>query len=143
MKKYIAFFFIAFLATTASSGQNTKKEINTANAVMVYSEEYEAIVYKSESQANGSEILIESLPGYGVDPIPVEVFQDKNGSYTFKKHPSLIVPEYYNVIITDSLTGQSFDLKNSDSYTFDVTKATPDRFMLYMYKSKMNLTAMR
>lgn len=143
MKKFIAFFFIAFLTTSALSAQSTKKEITTAKAVMVYSEEYEAIVYKSESQVSGSEILIESLPGYGKEPIPVEVFQNKKGSYTFKKHPSLVMPEYYNVIITDSLTGQSFDLKNADSYTFDVTKSTPDRFMLYMSKSKTNLTAMR
>lgn len=145
MKAIITILIAALmsLATAVNAQQQATKPAVPQKSIMVYSEEDEAIVYKSGSHLNGKEILIESLPGFGNDPIPVEVNPSENGSYTFKKHPSLVLPEYYTVIITDSLTGKQFDLKNSDSYTFDVSKSMPERFVLEMRKMKTDLTAMR
>ncbi|WP_317898507.1 hypothetical protein [Aurantibacillus circumpalustris] len=144
MKNFFTLFAIAFLASTmAVSAQQTPKTANQNKTVLVYSEEYEALVYKSSPNNSDSEIMIESLPGYGNEPIPVEINQNKKGSYTFTKHPSLMLPEYYSVVIMDSLTGKTFDLKTTDSYTFDVSKDIPERFVLQMAKTKTNLTAMR
>ena len=141
MKKIFTLLTIAMLASTTATYAQTNK-INTSNSVMVYSEDEEALVYKNNSQTNGKEIIIESLPGFGFDPIPVEIGLNENGSYTFKKHPSLVLPEYYSVEITDSVTGARFDLKTADSYTFEVAKATPDRFALQMHKIKNGSIAM-
>lgn len=142
MKKIVTLFAAALLTVTAASAQQTAASITAdkAKSVMVYSEEDEALVYKNGSAHHGREILIETLPGFGNDPVPVDIDQNANGSYTFKKHPSLQLPEYYTVIITDSLTGNQFDLKKSDSYTFDVAKAMPERFALEMRKTKTELT---
>ena len=144
MKKIFTLFVVTFFAgTIAVNAQQSSKTIPQIKTALVYSEEDEALVYKNNPQSNDNEIVIESLPGYGQDPIPVEINQNKKGSYTFTKHPSLILPEYYSVVILDSLTGKTFDLKETDSYTFDIAKATPERFMLQMAKTKTTLTAMR
>jgi hypothetical protein len=73
------------------------------------------------------------------------VNQDEKGSFTFKKHPSLALPEFYTVVIKDTVTGAQFDLKDSDSYSFEVKKVVPERFLLQMKKAKANntLTAMK
>jgi len=143
MKKIFTLLVVVLLTgISAANAQSTDKASPSENRIMVYSEEDEAMVYKNDSQINSGEIIIESLPGFGLEPVPVEVSQNEKGSYTFKKHPSLIVPEYYTVVITDSLTGKQFNLKAVDSFTFDVAKATPDRFVLQMTKTKYSLTAM-
>ena len=143
MKKIVTLLLISLLAGTTAIQAQSAKQTATDKTVMVYSEEDEAMIYKNESQANSKEILIETLPGFGFDPVPVEISLNENGSYTFKKHPALVLPEYYTVVISDSVTGKKFDLNSADSYTFDVAKATPDRFVLQMQKMKTNLTAMR
>ena len=130
-------------ATGARAQEYATKPAAPQKSVLVYSEEDEALIYKNELHTQGKEILIESLPEYGKAAIPVIVRQDENGSFTFKKHPNLLLPEFYTVIIEDTLTGEQFDLKNADSYSFVVSKMVPERFMLQMTKMKSNLTAMR
>jgi hypothetical protein len=145
MKTIATLIFIACIqnATFAQASQTAKAGAeNNKSSVMIYSADEDAIVYKNASQ-NGKEIIIESLPGFGQEAIPVDVSQNVKGSYTFKKDPALLLPEYYSVVIEDTLTGKSFDLKAADSYTFDVSRATPERFVLKMSKSKTTLTAMR
>jgi hypothetical protein len=145
MKTLITLLAATIIATATLKAQPASKPTmpEPHKSVMVYSEEEEALVYKQGSHISGKEILIESLPGFGKDPIPVEVNQFEKGSYTFKKHPALVLPEYYNVVIIDSLTGEQFDLKSADSYTFDVSRVVPERFLLQMQKTKTRLTAMR
>jgi hypothetical protein len=110
---------------------------------LVYSEEDEALVYKDDgTDHSGHEIVIESLPGFDETHIPVIIAQKLKGSFTFKKHPKLELPEYYTVVIEDNLTGQLFDLKAADSYTFSINRSIPDRFVLHITKKKATLTAL-
>lgn len=143
MKTIFAILFIA-MAAAGAQAQNAALPagLDRLKSVMVYSEAEEAIVYKTANN-NSKEILIESLPGYGSDDIPVEVNQDEKGSFTLKKHPSLLLPEFYTVVIKDTVTGEQFDLKDSDSYSFEVKKVVPERFLLQMKKTKSSLTAMK
>jgi hypothetical protein len=137
MKKIITLLTFVFIAgTMALNAQQTDK------TSLVYSEDDEALVYKSEPGTT-NEIMIESLPGYGEESVPIDVYQNEKGMYTFTKHPALVLPEYYNVVILDSVTGSEFDLRASDSYTFEVKKNVPERFVLIMSKAKTEFTAMR
>ncbi len=143
MKKIFTFLTIAMLGgLSVANAQQTAGKTATDKTVLIYSEEDEALVYKNTSKTS-KEIIIESLPGFGFEPVPVEISLNENGSYTFKKSASLILPEYYTVVITDSLTGEKFDLKTSDSYSFDVAKATPERFALQMTKIKTRITTIQ
>lgn len=149
MKTIFALLFTALVAgATGARAQASAPALpaglDRLNSVMVYSEEEEAIIYKNETGANSKDILIESLPGYGREDIPVEVNQDEKGNFTFKKAPSLLIPEFYTVVIKDTLTGEQFDLKRADSYSFEVKKVVPERFLLQVKKAKSNqLTAMK
>lgn len=120
---------------------SAKNSTTNKPCTLVFSEDEQALVYRNES-IHGQDIFIESLPEYGEEAIPVEIAQNEKGSYTFKKHPSLNIPEFYSVVITDKVTGARFDLKAADSYTFDINKATPERFMLSMSKIKTKMTSM-
>jgi len=56
------------------------------------------------------------------------------GTFTFKKDSELKVYENIDVYIEDMLTGKIFDLKTAESYTFNVNRRFPDRFVLHMDK---------
>lgn len=142
MKTIITLIFIGLFqglipAQTADAAAAAK------SSAMVYSSSMEALIYKDDGAQFGKEIVIESLPDFAVISVPVHVSQITKGTYTFKKDPKLVIPEFFNVVIEDNLTGGSFDLKNSDSYTFSVNRAIPDRFVLQISKAKATITAMR
>lgn len=140
MKTAICIVLVSLMPAllTAQSNHFVEKK-----CVLVYSEDEEALVYKDSTLQYHNEILIGSLPGDAGDPIPVYLNPYVKGQYTFKKHPSLQLPEYYTVVIKDKLTGEAFDLKISDSYTFNVNKVTPDRFVLCIDKKRNKVTAMK
>ena len=135
--------FFTFTAKTQTENISRSLVSDKQKSILIYSEEEEALIYKSDVLTTSKEILIQSLPVYGKTSIPVILKQDQKGCFTFKKHPALLLPEYYDVTIEDTLTGEVFDLKNSDSYSFVITKIVPERFILQMNKIKTNLTAMR
>jgi hypothetical protein len=134
---YLILMSLAPVFIAAQAGPSAKK------CGMIYSEEEEALVYKDTAAQYNEEIIIESIPSFAGEPIPVYINPNVQGQHTFKKHPSLSLPEYYSVVIKDTVTGNSFDLKSSDSYTFSVNRVTPDRFVLYIDKKKNSLTASR
>lgn len=114
------------------------------NCSLVYSQDEDALIAKDTARFHGQEIIIESLPYFEKLSIPVYIAESLSGSYTFKKHPSLLLPEYFSVVILDSQTGYSFDLKSNDSYTFvAAAQDNPERFVLKIDKVKNTLTAMR
>lgn len=113
------------------------------NSVLFYSQEEDALIIKGTGYVHSELIVIESLPYSEKLTIPVYVDQHIKGTYSFTKHPALQLPEYYTVIITDNLTGKTFDLINEESYTFQVDKDEPERFVLQIDKIKTTLTAMR
>lgn len=142
MKTIITLILIGLLqgmtfAQTQSAAAGSK------NSVMVYSQDEDALVCKSNEKQKGEEILIESLPYFETLSIPVYVSEDLKGSCTFKKDPSLLLPEHYTVVIEDRLTGGRFDLKSADTYTFHAYQNMPERFVLQIDKQKTTLTAMR
>ena len=145
MKKVIAILFIALLAGANSAAAQIRATVPPAanKTIMVYSEDEDALVYKSEDHMLGQEILIETLPVYGKASVPMIVHPEVNGKLTFKKHPALIVPEYYTITIEDKLTGAVYDLKSDETYAFDVKKHVPERFILQMSLTKTHLTAMK
>jgi hypothetical protein len=102
---------------------------------LVYSEEEDAIIPKDAGQ-HSNELVIESLPGMEELSIPLLFHQQPKGSYTIKKDPGLELPEFYNVIIEDTLTGNQFDLKYAESYSFSVNRFIPERFVLQISKKR-------
>ena len=125
------------------SGQTQEAAAAAKSSAMVYSASMEALIYKDDGDQFGKEIIIESLPDFAVISVPVHISQISKGVYTFKKDPKLVIPEFFNVVIEDNLTGALFDLKNSDSYSFSINRAIPDRFVLQISKAKATITAMR
>jgi hypothetical protein len=144
MKKFFTLIIFGLLqgATFAQTQNPVAGAGNSKSSVMVYSQDEDALVTKAPSQHN-EEILIESLPYFETLSIPVFLSENAKGPCTFKKHPSLLLPEHYSVIIEDKLTGGRFDLKSSDTYSFEAYQNMPERFVLLIDKQKTTLTAMR
>ena len=111
--------------------------------VLVYSEDEEAMVYKQEENCSGPEILIETLPIARKSSLPLIIHTDLKGTFTFKKHPTLLLPDYFKVTIEDKLTGQLFDLRSKEGFSVQVDKHISERFILHMELAKTNFTAMR
>lgn len=111
--------------------------------VLVYSEYEEAMVYKQEENFSGPEILIETLPRVRKSSLPLIIHTDLKGTFTFKKHPTLLLPDYFTVTIEDKLTGQIFDLRSKENFSVQIDKHISERFILHMELSKANFTAMR
>lgn len=147
MKTLATLLLICTLSQVSLSQKRQLTNISTSkeakNSLLFYSQEEDALVLKDTNFTHSEVIVIESLPYFDKLTIPVYIDQQTKGTYSFKKHASLELPEYYSVIIVDRLTGQSFDLKTQDSYTFQVTKDIPERFELKIDKIKTTLTAMR
>jgi hypothetical protein len=138
----ICFMMLSALMGAQRGHSETNQALQKEN-LMVYSEEEDAMIHKDQMARDSKDIIIQSLPGYGEGPVPVYVNDNIKGTYTLKKHPTLYLPEFYSVVIEDTLTGRKFDLKTSDSFSFDVTGPVSDRFVLYITKSKTTLTAMK
>ncbi|MBL7930508.1 MAG: hypothetical protein JNL60_01315 [Bacteroidia bacterium] len=139
MKTLITILLLSFASSMAfaQSASATGK-----NFSLVYSQDDDALVAKNNEQ--GQDIIIESLPYFEKLSIPVYIAENLNGTYTFKKHPSLLLPEYFSVVILDNQTGYSFDLKSNDTYSFvAAAQDNPERFVLKIDKVKNTLTAMR
>ncbi|PBQ32953.1 hypothetical protein CNR22_14610 [Sphingobacteriaceae bacterium] len=145
MKTIFTLLLIALLTVANSAAAQTRatKPPVANKTIMVYSEDEDAFIYKSEDHMSGQEILIETLPVYGKASVPMIVHPEVNGTLTFKKHPSLIVPEYYTITIEDKLTGAVYDLKSEETFAFEVKKHVPERFVLQMSLTKTHLTAMK
>ncbi len=139
--------FTSLILTVATLFCNAQAPTAYANTIknfsLVYSQDEDALIYKDTSNVRGQDIVIESLPYFEKLTIPVYLDGNLTGNYTFKKHPTLVLPEYFSVVIYDKATGYSFDLKNSDSYTFLAGENNSERFVLKIDKQKNVLTAMR
>lgn len=140
MKTILIILFIGM--AQAITFAQSRAAAGLKNCAMIYSQDDDALVSKENGQ-HGEEIIIESLPYFQKLTIPVYINENLKGSYTFKKHPSLLLPEFYSVVIKDTFTGENFDLKSSDSYTFQVNNDEPERFVLVISNQKTHLTAMR
>lgn len=147
MKTFASLLLFGLFFQSGHSQTSSDKSITASrglkNNVLFYSQEEDALIIKGAGYVHSELIVIESLPYSEKLSIPVYVDQHIKGTYSFTKHPALQLPEYYTVVITDNLTGKRFDLRNEDSYTFEVDQDEPERFVLQIDKIKTTLTAMR
>lgn len=84
--------------------------------------------------ARCEQIAIVELPP--INQVLTEITIDfaKAGSYTFVKSPDIKLYADRDVYIEDMLTGKVFNLKNSESYSFNVNRRMAHRFMLHIDK---------
>lgn len=143
MKTLITILMLS-LASSMTFAQTASAKAEGKDFSLVYSQDDDALVAKDAAEIKGQDIVIESLPYFEKLTIPVYIAESLNGSYTIKKHPNLLLPEYFSVVILDSQTGYSFDLKSNEPYTFvAAAQDNPERFVLKIDKLKNTLTAMR
>ena len=109
---------------------------NTMNSTcsVIYSENSELLVSSEQGPFKCREITIMNIPPSTQSVTPLNIEFGMTGSFTFKKDGGLEPHENVDVYIEDMLTGKVFDLKTSDSYTFNVTRRIPGRFVLHMDK---------
>jgi hypothetical protein len=122
----IAFFGIPFLTFSQITNSNPN------NCSIVYSEDMKAYYYADSASMKCEEILLQNLPPLSQSTTLLKLNFVTKGSYTLKKAQGLIVPDGYNVLIEDQLTGQNFDLKSQDSYSFSFNRIIPDRFIMHI-----------
>ena len=84
--------------------------------------------------ARCEKIAIVDLPPVNQALTEIAVDFATTGSYTFVKGADVKLYPDRDVYIEDMLTGKVFDLKNSESYTFNVNRRVAHRFMLHIDK---------
>jgi hypothetical protein len=101
---------------------------------ITYFEHSQTLMSGDSSRIKCREITITSLPPSTQALTTINIEFGMVGSFTFKKGSDLNLPETRDVYIEDMLTGKIFDLKTTDSYTFNVNRKVPDRFVLHIDK---------
>jgi hypothetical protein len=137
MKKIIVTLAAVLTMTTAKSQTNEIMAVThetVASCSLIFSEDIETMISKNAEAFTCSEIIIETLPSVSYTYTPLTVDFAVKGHYTFVKSPSLDLPPDYKVYFEDNLTGQVFDLVNSNSFTFMVNRSIPKRFILRIEK---------
>lgn len=102
---------------------------------VVYNQEENVIMLQQASTSPCNELVFEMLPPVTQTLVPMRLAL-KKGTYTFKKHNTLEVPAGYTYLIEDTMTGGTFDFSKERPFTFNVTRSVPDRFVMFISKSK-------
>ena len=126
----LGFQYISFCQTTVPADNNSSVGVCSIN----YSESLASLVYGESTKITCHEITISSLPPQTQSVTIVDVDFGRTGSFTFKKDKSLQVYEDNDVYIEDMLTGKVFDFKSSDTFSFNVNRRVPERFVLHIDK---------
>ncbi|PBQ32905.1 hypothetical protein CNR22_14355 [Sphingobacteriaceae bacterium] len=84
--------------------------------------------------ARCEQIAIVELPPVNQTLTEITIDFATTGSYTFVKSADIKLYPDRDVYIEDMLTGKVFDLKKSESYTFNVNRRVAHRFMLHIDK---------
>lgn len=116
---------------------------SVASCSIIYSDKIEAYFYEDSSYVKCNEILIQNLPPLSQSQTNMKLNFATKGNYKFKKAPGLTVPDGYAIHIEDQLTGQSFDLRSQETYSFSFNRMIPDRFILYIKSVPPSKTASR
>lgn len=119
-----------------SSGQTatTPPVPNAAACSLVYSEDSKSLKHSEALPVKSRDLIIASLPPLTQSLTTITLDFGMTGAFTFKKEANLNLQDDRDIYIEDMLTGKIFDLKKSDSYTFNVTRRIPDRFVLHIDK---------
>ena len=124
----MGFQYISLCQPAASAAQQTATTVCTVD----YSDESEALQPLEAAPVKSREIMIVGLPPFTHASIPVNLEFGMTGAFTFKKDPSLDVNSSFDLYIEDMLTGQIFNLKTNNSYSFKVSHKVPGRFVLHI-----------
>lgn len=130
----ISFFGIQSLVLAQSSNLNT--------CSVFYSQEIESYFFEDSSDVSCTEIIIKDLPPLSQSETYFKLNFVTKGRYSFKKASGLIVPDNYKIYIEDQLTGQTFDLRTEETYSFSHNRVIPNRFILFI-KPQDKLTSKR
>lgn len=105
---------------------------NSNKCSVIYSDEIEAYFYEDSSYVKCNEIIIQNIPPLSQSHTTMKLNFVTKGSYSFKKAPELTVPDGYSIYIEDQLTGQAFDLRSQEAYSFSFNRMIPDRFIMHI-----------
>ncbi len=125
----MGFQYIAFCQTNGTSSPEV--------CSVGYSESVEALVNEDYAAIKCREITIISLPPTTQSVTNMTIDFGMTGTFTFKKDAALKILGDNDVYIEDMLTGKVFDLKTAESYSFNVNRRIPNRFILHMDKMLM------
>jgi len=81
-------------------------------------------------------IAVASLPAMNQANTPMNLFINTMGTYSLKKAPALVIGDDYTIVVEDLLTGQYYNLKSDEPYTFKMNRGfNQTRFVLEISKS--------
>jgi hypothetical protein len=81
-------------------------------------------------------IALAELPPMSQANTPMNLFINKMGTYSLKKSPELLISDEYSIVVEDLLTGQYYNLKSPEPYTFKMNRGfNQSRFILEISKS--------
>lgn len=113
----------------------------SAERLIVYSEERNALVFKDSTEAPCCHIVIKSLPPLSNNATPVNIVFPK-GKYTISKSDDLSIPGDYRVYIEDLDEEKNYNLNLSDSHSFKATNDEyPGRFILHIERPGARLAS--
>lgn len=132
----LSFVFLQYIGVS----QTEQSAAASAGCPVIYSESESAIILKDASLPLCSDLVFETLPPVTQTLVPVKLAL-KKGTYNFKKDANLSVPDGLSVVVEDTMTGATFDLLKDESLKFNVTRTIPDRFVMFVSKTKPSVAA--
>ncbi len=98
------------------------KQQSEGACVLNYTDAGWTMEYNDPSKQLCPTIAIASLPAMSQANTPLNLFITVAGTYTLKKDADLAIPDDYTVVVEDLLTGQYYNLKTQESYTFKMNR---------------------
>lgn len=113
-----------------------KYQSTGATCVLSYTDNKWVIEHNDTAKHQCQAISIVSLPPMSQTNTPVNLFITAMGTYSLKKASELVIPDEYTVVVEDLLTGQYYNLKSQEPYTFKMNRGFGQtRFVLEISKS--------
>jgi hypothetical protein len=91
----------------------------------------------SKNLSSNYQILIESLPDSSGKNFDMNFSLDNLGTYSFKLSESLIIPEGYQIMIEEKITGNTFNLDSYMQHSFSVSRAMTKQFVVCLRKRQL------
>jgi len=129
----IGIYSISFSQPSAEVEQTPDASV-APSCSMLYSEDSSLLEFSGAMPVKCTEITFTALPPLTQSLTTINLEFGRTGSFTFKKDPDLKMHGDVDVYIEDMLTGKIFDLKTSESYSFNVNRRIPNRFVLHIDK---------
>jgi hypothetical protein len=129
-----------FQCSLFSQTSDTQESLGADQAEIIYSEQDKSMIVKDSLPNKCTMILITELPPEDQKIAFLHV-RFKKGTYVFKKDKNLEMPKGYEIYIEDTLTGQSFNMTEMESYAFSMNRYVPERFALCMKKTRLTAKA--